>query len=722
MSLSPYIDPFHGNGAIQLPETRGIAATWFFPKAQTGNTHPGACLPFGFVSACPYSGAYVTGYGLNAPNCSGKPPLRFKDYLASGFTHFQQSGTGAIGSYYNYARVTPLANGLGQLGSTWILAGETARPGWYAATLKETGIRAELTVTRRAALHRYTFPHSGRFIIAVDFSVGGLDFPEMRHHPSEAIICVDDAGGARAMIRMRGVPFYIVLRVDGGDSDACRLWENQCELPATTRTREFQFNAASQCKEPLSFGACFHANSSRPLILRMGFSLRSFAQAEKNLRDSTSRSFDEIAAAAEAEWEDVCRRIEVAGGTAEQLNVFYSCLYHSFVKPVEANGESPFHDGSEPFYADFATLWDQYKTQLPLLMTLFPERGADVVNSLLAFAERHDGFPNCLLLDSDFDICRDQARALAQHTIADAFFHRIQGIDWRRALTLMTADLRHPRNRDFLESGRTDPATHTLDMAAAAWSVARIAERLGDLSLTMELDALARRWRNVFDPTTGLLIEGRYYEGTNWNYSFRLLHDMAERIALHPRGEDGFVADLDHFFGFSRQPARQQVDPADCACMKEGFASHSFEGYNNEPDMETPYAYIYAGRHDRAAEVLRAGMSWMFTTGRGGLPGNDDSGGLSSCHVWNAIGIFPVSGQPLFLIGSPLFTESSTRVGPNIFSVKALDNAMDRPYVRSARLNGKSLDRAWLTTDEVTRGGELLLDMTSEPSKWGLHC
>ena len=186
--LTPYMDPFFGNGTIDLPQAEGIAATWFYIKAQTGNTNPGACAPFGMLSACAYSGAYPTGYGLNAPNYNSTPPQRFEELVASGFTHLQQSGTGAIDTYYNYLRVTPLPGDLGQLGTRWALEDETASPGYYAVTLKGAGIRAELTASPRAALHRYTFPQAVKPCLAIDFSIGGIDFPRMRTYATEAEI------------------------------------------------------------------------------------------------------------------------------------------------------------------------------------------------------------------------------------------------------------------------------------------------------------------------------------------------------------------------------------------------------------------------------------------------------------------------------------------------------------------------------------------------------
>ena len=104
--------------------------------------------------------------------------------------------------------------------------------------------------------------------------------------------------------------------------------------------------------------------------------------------------------------------------------------------------------------------------------------------------------------------------------------------------------------------------------------------------------------------------------------------------------------------------------------MAAGYALNRFEGLNNEPDMEAPWAYHYAGRPDRTAEIVHAALTWQFGTGAGGLPGNDDSGGLSSWYVWASLGLFPVAGQNLFLVNAPAFARAALRVGGGEFVIE----------------------------------------------------
>jgi putative alpha-1,2-mannosidase len=165
--------------------------------------------------------------------------------------------------------------------------------------------------------------------------------------------------------------------------------------------------------------------------------------------------------------------------------------------------------------------------------------------------------------------------------------------------------------------------------------------------------------------------------------------------------------------------------------MAAGYALNRFEGLNNEPDMEAPWAYHYAGRPDRTAEVVHAALTWQFGTGPGGLPGNDDSGGLSAWYVWASLGLFPLAGQGLFLVDAPAFARATLRVDGGEFVVETTghrehpvgaDGVEETPpvqYVQSARLNGRALAGTHLRAADVHRGGVLQLELGPEPSGWG---
>ncbi len=184
-----WVDPFIGTEAIDLPEPQGTAATWFYLKARIGNTHPGACLPLSPVTACPYSGAYVTGYGRYGANTHGSPPRIYEKKAAFGVTHVHHWGTGNIHSFYNFLLTMPYrgwpacAPAVDLLASRpYDLADERAEPGCCSALLRNIDVRVELTVADRAAAHRYGFA----------CSAGGRCGGSMVHHGVQwhfALLC-----------------------------------------------------------------------------------------------------------------------------------------------------------------------------------------------------------------------------------------------------------------------------------------------------------------------------------------------------------------------------------------------------------------------------------------------------------------------------------------------------------------------------------------------------
>ena len=187
------------------------------------------------------------------------------------------------------------------------------------------------------------------------------------------------------------------------------------------------------------------------------------------------------------------------------------------------------------------------------------------------------------------------------------------------------------------------------------------------------------------------------------------------------------MTQLDAFFGFDRSmddaAVQLPIDPWQevgdgsptwvDAISDAGFARGSFEGLCNEPDMETPFAYAYAGRADRVQEVVTAVKTYSFAAGRGGLAGNDDSGGEAAWFVWASIGLFPVTGQPVYIIGSPSFARVDVRLGGGVLVVRREGIGA---FIQSGTLAGVDLGgRAWLWVDEAHAVGNRSLVLTMGP-------
>src|SRR2546423_1611987 len=137
--LARYVNPFVGTGGH-------------------GHTFPGAALPFGMVQLSPDT--RLTGWD----GCSG---YHYSDRVIYGFSHTHLSGTGisdygdvllmpTVGPVYLNARAE--GGEAGGYASRFSHRNEVASPGYYSVRLDDSGVRAELTATSRAAMHRYTFP------------------------------------------------------------------------------------------------------------------------------------------------------------------------------------------------------------------------------------------------------------------------------------------------------------------------------------------------------------------------------------------------------------------------------------------------------------------------------------------------------------------------------------------------------------------------------------
>ncbi len=681
------------------------------------------------VSACAYSGAYPTGYGRYTKNTEGVPEEMFDQLQASGFTHFQQSGTGAIRKYYNYVRVTPMVQPLDELGQAWPLTDEVAEAGYYAATL-DTGVRCEITVGDKVAVHRYTFPEHRNARVVVDLSCGGLAIDHGRTVPLRAQLESMGQGRAQGTVVMEGVPLSVYLEVDTPGWRQM-LWHDRRLIDGGTRL-DFDSIRHTTLRP---FGLLFvgPARAGQTVEVRLGFSLRGCEQARENLeRECGPRSpaFDAVRAQTRGRWGEHLDRVQVDGGTPARRTVMATALYHSLIKPCFGDDESPFWPTSGPFAFDVCTMWDIYKTQLPLLAVIAPKRFTDLLESLIRVAEEEGNFPIGYRMARGADRFFRQASALAHTTLADAHALDNSGLDWNWALVHMVDDLRRMYGEDFFEHGVVHPITHTLDLAYAHHCTAQVARAMNDRRLADDLEERGRLWVNAFDPATGLLRDSSFYEGGKWNYSFRLVHDMAARIAL-AGGDNAFISMLDSFFGYGAEPVKQPGRRPPAAEMAAGYALNRFEGLNNEPDMEAPWAYHYAGRPDRTAQIVQSALTWQFGTGAGGLPGNDDSGGLSSWYVWASLGLFPVAGQSLFLLNAPAFERAALNLGDREFVIETtghkqtpigadgIDYDPPAQYIQSATLNGKELPATHLRAADVHRGGRLHLRLGPEPSSWG---
>ncbi len=470
--------------------------------------------------------------------------------------------------------------------------------------------------------------------------------------------------------------------------------------------------------------------SGSAIELKVGLSFRSEAQARRNARrEAPGFQFDRVRAAAEAAWARALARVGVTGGTAEERVELATALYHSELMPHDLSGENVWWRSRQPHYEDFFTLWDTFRTQQPLLRLIEPARAAAMVRSLLDTYVHTGWLPDARIAGNNG---LTQGGSNADVVIADAIVGRLRGFDYRTAYRalLKDADVNSRRyiaegrqlteyaRRGYLATDERASASRTLEYAYDDFAISEVAGALGDRNTQARLRKRSLDWTRLWDAGTRTVRPRRpngsfinpfdparsysgwtdpFYEGDAYQYTTYVPHDV-QGLVNRLGGDASAVAWLDAFF------------------------SRPSGGYTqaNEPDLLAPYLYVHALRPDRTDAVVRTELTDAYGAGRGGLPGNDDSGALSSWYVWGAIGLYPNAGQPYYYIGSPLFTRAQIDVGGGrTFTVVAPGASAANRYVVGATLDGRSLCRAYVSDNEVARGGTLALTLAATPSGWG---
>ena len=690
--LCKFVDVFYGNGEVDHFSNDGLSSKWFYIKALCGNTIPHPVLPFGKISVGPYSGGFPTGYGTHYPNsCGGIKKLSEKNQ-ARGFSHLHQSGTGGIGFYYNYAIVTPFYNDDTTIGNYYELKNEFAVPGYYCADFNY--VHCQLTVNESVAYHKYTFEKEcGK--LAIDFSNDGLSKQfEKKFYGfvSDAEVLLHSNDTVLFSGVLSGVKLYFAVKAEGNGVKP-HLLGNVDSMNGCVKTPENRFGAVFEFE-------------GKEILVKVSYSTIGYANAVNNI-DSSQKDFHQTKKEAYDIWNSFLSVIDIDTDNEEFKKLFYSNLYHSLIKPADMTGEKILGIEND-VVVDFATFWDQYKTVFPLIFTFYPEMGKKVVAAIKNISKKLDRIPNNLGLSNKFT-CEEQAKMLGIYALCDAYYAGISGLEANEIDECVKRELKQEDFKSFLENGFFKRYTHILDVTDACMDVSTITK---DSEFKKLLVTLSENWKNAYD-TDGLMSENsRYYEGDRYTYSFRLQKNMQERIA-YAGGKEKFTELLDNFFGFFGESIKQitYVD-ADEEISKTRY--HRFEGFNNECDMETPYAYIFSDRHDRTCDIVHEALTKSYRLGKGGLPGNNDSGGLSSCFVWNALGLFPISGAGYFLVGSPHIKKAvMTLSNGKILEIEVNNLSEENYYVESVCFNGIPVENYIIETNKIMQGGKILFKMKS---------
>lgn len=717
-----------------------------------GHTFPGAVAPFGMVQLSPDTD---TSCVLRA--CySHAAGYRYDDPTIQGFTHTHFSGAGhsdlgdvlvmpQAGATVRLDPGDPKSPGSGYR-SRFDHATEVAHPGYYAVTLADSGVRAELTAGTRVGVHRYAFPTGQAAHLVIDLRSSLYNYPGkvlwsgLHLRPDGTVTGFRETRGWAP-----GRKLYFAMRCSA--PLAGHVYINR---EASIAYKGFQGPGRGTDAVAEKLGRALEARLdfgvlAAPLEVRVALSGVDEAAAIANLAAEPG-DFDAIRAQTTRAWKQELGALEI-DAPAPMRTSLYTALYHALLAPnvwSDADGryrgpdDQVHHADGFTFRSTFS-LWDTFRAEHPLLTLIQPESTtADVVRSLVASREAS---PYGILPVWQF-AGRETWTMIGYHAapvIADAYLKGLRGFDANAALDAMVASATYAPYGglgEYMARGyvpidkEPEAASKTVEYAYDDWTIARMARAMGRIDVAERFDKRAANWRNSFDARTGWLrarlstgafrtpfdpaaidYGSDYTEGNAWQYSWFMPQDEAGMIALLG-GDAKAIAKLDAMFDFDTS----KVDYSHAEDIA-GLIGQYIHG--NEPSHHVAYLYDYAGAPWRTQERLKQIVDSQYKPTADGLAGNDDLGQMSAWLVFTALGFYPVApGSNQYVIGRP-FVDRAVLNLPNgkRFVVVAEGLSDAHPYIDHVFLNNRALSRSYITDADVRAGGELRFSMGAKPNR-----
>ena len=732
--------------AALLPKELAAAAThgaaddplqWVDLRIGTGghgHCYPGASVPFGAVQLSPDT--YNRGWDW----CSG---YHLSDSSLMGFSHTHLSGTGAsdcldflVMAGTGTAKLKPGPRDNPSLGyrSRFDHSSEVLEPSYYAVTLKDYGVRAEMTATERTGLHRYTFPKSDQAYLILDLSHAYDD----RVSPTtlEQLGPATFAGGHITTGWAIKRHAYFTMEVSR-TPDRIVFYSDDVEVPAG-KLRGTNLKAVMY----------FKTRAEEAILVKTGISAVSPEGGAGNLAaEAPQWDFEGVREAARKKWKAQLSKIAVTSANRDHKRIFYTGLYHMSLGPTrfdDADGKYRGMDGKvhqlaagQQNYTTFS-LWDTYRAAHPVYTLIEPERVPQFVNSLLRMAEESPaGMPVWPLQGTETG-CMTGYHSAA--VISEAINKGFAGIDAERAYKLMMKramvddyrGLPYYRKLGYIPADREEESvSKTFEYCYDDWAIANVAAKLGKTADATMLAKRSTNYRNYFNPAIAFmqpkLEDGSwalpftpislghtkkwrdFTESNSWQTTFGVQHDVAGLIALFG-GRAQFIEKLDGLFS---APSDLPPDaPPDIAGLVGQYA------HGNEPSHHIAFMYVYAGAPHKTQARIRSLLETMYAAQPDGLQGNEDVGQMSAWYVLSSLGFYsvdPVSG--VYVVGTPLFESAVVQLGGGrTLNITVKRTHSSDAYVHKFTLNGKPQDKLWFRHSDIAQGGSLTFEMGSRPS------
>ncbi|WP_279183216.1 GH92 family glycosyl hydrolase [Alistipes finegoldii] len=673
-----------------------------------GHTYPGATTPFGMVQLSP---------DIRAGNWDACAGYHYSDTTIDGFSHTHLSGTGCADLadilFHPTTREIVIHDGECVLQPYFFSHDdERASCGYYAVTLPDVNIGVELTAAPRTGVHRYTFAGKGPRRVIVDLlhtvTEEKIDLRELRQTAS---------GELAGMRRTQGwVPdqyVFFAARFSEPFADVQLLGDKQAVLT--------------------------FAPDVRTLTIAVGLSSVSVENARMNsLAEVPELDFDAVHARAVGQWRKALGDIVVEGGSRDEMINFYTAQYHTKLTPnlmSDVNGEYRRHDQTvarmpegESYYSTFS-LWDTFRAWNPLQTMVDTALVNDMIRSMLDMYDSTGELPIWPLASGE------TGTMIGYHAvsvIADAYLKGIRGYDADKALEAMirSSNINKKGSDYYTAQGyipsniKRESVSCTLEYAYDDWAIARMAQAMGRDDVFGEYARRALNYVNVFDGSTcffrGRQSDGNwsapfeefatgrdYTEATPWHYRFFVPHDVNGLIQLFGSRE-AFIREMDRLF--TLESDEMQLDVSDVTGLMGQYA------HGNEPSHHMAYLYNYVGQPWKTQELTRRLLHEMYAPTPEGIIGNEDCGQMSAWYVFSSLGFYPVCpGSNEFALTAPQFPKAVVRLANGRTLTVTADNPRRSVYIASVTLDGKPIDRNYITYDELMQGGELHFALRPRP-------
>ncbi len=625
---------------------------------------------------------------------------------------------------------------------------EVARPHYYKVYLADYDIVTEITPTERAAMFRFTFPEDDSYVVVDAYDNGSF----VKVIPEENKIIgytTRNSGGVPDNFRNYFVvvfdtPFeYTAVFSDNGGTDS------------------FSVDEDALCSESFQTGAIvgFHTERGQTVHARVASSFISAEQAEHNLHEIGENAFDTLVAKGRDRWNSVLGRVEVSGGTDDQLRTFYSCLYRSLLFPrkfyeIAPNGDiihySPYNGKvlSGYMYTDTG-FWDTFRSLFPLLNLLYPSVNAEIQEGLLNSYRESGFFPEwaspghrwCMVGNNSASVLADAFLKGVKVSDADLFYEGlVHGTAAVHPDVPSTGRLGYEYYNKLgyipCNVGINENVARTLEYAYSDWCILQVAKALGRPNRELrELEKRAMNYRNVFCKDYNLMCGrnadgtfeeafsplkwgGNFTEGNSWHYTWSVFHDVQGLIDLMG-GRETFVHMLDSvfavpphyddsYYGFPIHEIREMT------VMNMGNYAHG-----NQPAQHMIYLYNYVGEPWKAQYWVRRVMDTMYSPTPDGYCGDEDNGQTSAWYIFSALGFYPVCpASDEYVIGSPLFRHAVLHLeNGNDVVIDASLNSKENVYIDKIVFDGEEYSRNYFKYGVLAGGARISFDMIAKPSR-----